>query len=101
MSFTCRALWRIHSASGCKVIADNHQLLMRYFNMMEDDCQIMFHAMCVSRQRGKSDDERPTRLNQGGGCANLKLAKSHSVTIIVLYHKVVMLALRLRKRGPA
>jgi hypothetical protein len=103
LSFTCKVLWRLCPASKFKAIMDDPQLMVRYFTMIEADCKDYIPCYACfklhRRQYGKAGGEHPGRPKlgwqkcEGGG---VEFCDHYALS-----HKLVLLALRAHKRGPA
>jgi hypothetical protein len=91
--------------SDFKAVTDNPQLIARYFTMIEADCKDYVPCyVCFKlhgRQRRKAGGEHSGRPKGGRRMCEFEAGEVNFCEHYTLYHKVVLLALRAHKRGPA
>lgn len=104
-TLTCQILWRVRTTSDFKAVKDDPQLMIQFLAMMEADCKDYVTCyVCFKlhrRQRGKAGGEYPGRPKEGRRICEFEAGEVIFCEHYALYHKVVLLALRAYKRGPA
>src|SRR6266480_330986 len=69
LAFTCRVLWAVRPGTEFKAIADNPQLMVRYFTALEAACKYYIPCyICFKlhlKRYKNTDDKHPTRSKRG------------------------------------